>query len=76
MAEAIAATAPPRRRQLFWPAFALPGVSWLVALFLLPIYAVGAVTFGGIDPVLRSTADRHRHAFGGQGVGGGQPEAR
>ncbi len=54
MADTLAATPPRRRRQLFWPSFALPGVGWLLALFVLPIYAVGAVTFGGVDPVLRT----------------------
>ena len=54
MAEAVALKSPRGRRQLFWPSFALPGVSWLVALFILPIYAVCAVTFGAIDPILRT----------------------
>src|SRR5437763_4354700 len=35
-----------------WPAFALPGVVWLLILFLLPFYAVIGVAFGGVDPVL------------------------
>jgi spermidine/putrescine transport system permease protein len=30
-----------------WPALALPGTLWLVALFLVPIYAVMAVAFSG-----------------------------
>jgi ABC-type spermidine/putrescine transport system permease subunit I len=42
------------RRTLTWAGFALPGVGWLVALFLVPIYAVFAVAFGQIDPVLRT----------------------
>lgn len=37
-----------------WAAFALPGTIWLVALFVLPAYAILAVAFGGIDPVLRT----------------------
>jgi ABC-type spermidine/putrescine transport system permease subunit I len=35
-----------------WPAFALPGVVWLLILFLLPFYAVVGVAFGGVDPIL------------------------
>jgi putrescine transport system permease protein len=38
-----------------WAGLALPGTVWLVALFLLPAYAILAVAFGGIDPVLRTT---------------------
>lgn len=36
-----------------WAPFALPGVAWLIAFFLVPVYAVLAVAFGGLDPVLR-----------------------
>ena len=42
------------RRNLSWAGFALPGVGWLVALFLVPVYAVVAVAFGQIDPLLRT----------------------
>ena len=35
-----------------WPLFALPGVVWLVILFLLPFYAVVGVAFGSVDPIL------------------------
>jgi spermidine/putrescine transport system permease protein len=34
-----------------WPAFAAPGLIWLVLLFLVPFYAVLAVAMGGIDPI-------------------------
>ena len=34
-----------------WPAFALPGVVWLILLFLVPFYAVIGVAFGGVDPI-------------------------
>jgi ABC-type spermidine/putrescine transport system permease subunit I len=37
-----------------WPGFALPGVVWLVILFLVPFYAVIGVAFGGIDPILQT----------------------
>ena len=30
-----------------WPAFALPGVVWLILLFLVPFYAV----ISGVDPI-------------------------
>lgn len=39
-----------------WAALALPGTVWLVALFVIPAYAILAVAFGGIDPILRTTA--------------------
>src|ERR687885_456413 len=35
-----------------WPFSALPGVVWLLILFLLPLYAVLALAFGGVDPIL------------------------
>lgn len=38
-------------RRWFWPSFALPGVAWLVLLFLVPTYAVIAVAFGTTDPI-------------------------
>ena len=37
-----------------WPAFALPGVVWLLILFLLPFYAVIGVAFGSVDPILQT----------------------
>jgi ABC-type spermidine/putrescine transport system permease subunit I len=42
------------RHQGFWASFALPGVAWLSAFFLVPIYAVLAAAFGGTDPLLRT----------------------
>jgi spermidine/putrescine transport system permease protein len=33
---------------------AAPGTLWLIALFVLPAYAILAVAFGGIDPILRT----------------------
>ena len=35
-----------------WPLSALPGVVWLLILFLLPLYAVLALAFGSVDPIL------------------------
>jgi ABC-type spermidine/putrescine transport system permease subunit I len=37
-----------------WPAFAIPGVVWLVLLFLTPFYAVVGVAFGGVDPIFQN----------------------
>jgi ABC-type spermidine/putrescine transport system permease subunit I len=37
-----------------WPSFALPGVLWLIVLFIIPFYAVIGVAFGTVDPILLS----------------------
>lgn len=37
-----------------WPGLAAPGVAWLVALFLVPLYAILAVAMGYRHPVLLS----------------------
>jgi spermidine/putrescine transport system permease protein len=37
-----------------WPSFALPGVLWLIVLFVIPFYAVIGVAFGTVDPILLS----------------------
>src|SRR6478735_2427882 len=39
-------------RRWLWPGLALPGVLWLVLLFVVPFYAVLAVAFGKVDPIL------------------------
>jgi ABC-type spermidine/putrescine transport system permease subunit I len=46
----------PRRRPGtgLWASLAAPGTLWLVALFVVPAYAILAVAFGGIDPILRT----------------------
>jgi ABC-type spermidine/putrescine transport system permease subunit I len=36
-----------RATRRLWPALALPGTAWLIALFLVPFYAVLAVAFSG-----------------------------
>jgi putrescine transport system permease protein len=41
-------------RRWLWPGFALPGVVWLIVLFLVPFYAVVATAFGTVDPVLQA----------------------
>jgi len=38
----------------FWPAFAAPGMVWLVVLFLLPFYVVLSIAFGAVDPLFRT----------------------
>ncbi len=35
-----------------WRGFALPGVVWLILLFIIPFYAVTAVAFGQVNPIL------------------------
>ena len=35
-----------------WSGFALPGVIWLIVLFIIPFYAVIGVAFGTVDPIL------------------------
>jgi len=63
VAEAAAAKTPPRRLRRrrqeqesgvlyprwFWPSFAVPGITWLLLLFLLPFYVIFAVAFGAVD---------------------------
>ena len=39
-------------RRWLWPGFAFPGIVWLIILFVVPFYAVVAVAFGTVDPVL------------------------
>jgi putrescine transport system permease protein len=39
-------------RRWLWPGFAFPGILWLIVLFVVPFYAVVAVAFGTVDPVL------------------------
>jgi spermidine/putrescine transport system permease protein len=34
-----------------WKAFAIPGVVWLLLLFIVPLYGVVAVAMGGRDPI-------------------------
>ncbi len=36
-----------RAARRLWPSLALPGTFWLIALFLVPFYAVMAVAFSG-----------------------------
>jgi ABC-type spermidine/putrescine transport system permease subunit I len=41
----------PSRTRLLWPALALPGLAWLVLLFLVPFYAILALAMGRLDPI-------------------------
>lgn len=38
-------------RRWMWPAFAAPGLLWLIVLFLTPFYAILAVAMGKLDPI-------------------------
>jgi spermidine/putrescine transport system permease protein len=38
----------------YWPSFSLPGLLWLLVLFLVPFYTVIAVAFGTVDPAFRT----------------------
>jgi spermidine/putrescine transport system permease protein len=42
------------RHTLLWPLLMLPGTVWLVLLFIVPLYVVLAIVFGGVDPVFRT----------------------
>ncbi|HEY4570603.1 MAG TPA: ABC transporter permease [Kribbella sp.] len=50
---ADAAAKPPRSR--LWQLLAAPGMLWLFALFVAPLYVVLCVVFGRIDPIFRTT---------------------
>jgi putrescine transport system permease protein len=41
-------------RRWTWPALAVPGVVWLIALFLVPFYAILAVAMGTRHPIFLS----------------------
>jgi spermidine/putrescine transport system permease protein len=49
-----AGAAPGGHRNGFWGMLSLPGVAWLLALFVVPFYAIAAVAFGRVDPILRT----------------------
>jgi spermidine/putrescine transport system permease protein len=73
-----------KRRKLLWPALALPGILWLILLFVLPMYVVFAIVFGQVDPIFRTPlpvwnpvqwntvqfTDVFRHIVGSQGFFG------
>ena len=39
------------QRRWYYPALAAPGILWLLLLFILPFYAIGAVAFGSRDQI-------------------------
>jgi ABC-type spermidine/putrescine transport system permease subunit I len=49
----LAAERGPWYPRWFWPSFATPATLFLLAFFLFPFYVVLAITFGGVDPILR-----------------------
>jgi spermidine/putrescine transport system permease protein len=38
----------------YWSWFAAPGVAWLMGFFVVSVYAVAAVAFGRVDPLLKT----------------------
>jgi spermidine/putrescine transport system permease protein len=38
----------------YWPSFSVPGIVWLLLLFVLPFYTVISVAFGTVDPLFRT----------------------
>ncbi|MGH2825606.1 MAG: hypothetical protein ACRDKF_01390, partial [Actinomycetota bacterium] len=42
------------RRRWTWPAFAVPGLLWLILLFLVPFYAILAIAMGRRDPIFNT----------------------
>ena len=45
-------------RRWLWPSFALPGVVWLIVLFVTPLYAILAMAMGVVRSHLRGHAAR------------------
>jgi ABC-type spermidine/putrescine transport system permease subunit I len=42
------------RKNAFWAALALPGIAWLIVLFIVPFYAVLAIAMGKLDQLFES----------------------
>jgi len=42
------------RKNAFWAALALPGIAWLVVLFIVPFYAVLAIAMGKLNQLFES----------------------
>ena len=42
------------RRNLFYAGLALPGIIWLIVLFIVPFYAVLAIAMGQLDRLFES----------------------
>jgi spermidine/putrescine transport system permease protein len=43
------------QRRWYYPAMSVPGIVWLLVLFVLPFFAIAAVAFGGIDPIFAAS---------------------
>ncbi|MFI5959962.1 ABC transporter permease [Cryptosporangium sp. NPDC051539] len=50
-------------RRWLWPSLAAPGIAWLIALFLVPLYVVLAIAFGRVDPVFRTPLPEWNPAY-------------
>jgi ABC-type spermidine/putrescine transport system permease subunit I len=44
------------QRRWYYPIMAVPGIGWLLVLFVLPFYAIAAVAFGQLDPIFAASA--------------------
>jgi spermidine/putrescine transport system permease protein len=44
------------QRRWYYPFMAVPGIVWLLILFVLPFYAIAAVAFGQLDPIFAASA--------------------
>ena len=43
-----------RLQRLLWPILGLPAIVWIVLFFLVPLYVVFCVSFGEVDPIVRT----------------------
>ena len=43
-----------QRRSRLWAALAAPGIFWLCAFFIFPLYVVLCIVFGQVDPLFRT----------------------
>ena len=50
------AASPPARehRNRLWAVLAAPGIVWLAAFFVFPLYVVLCIVFGQVDPIFRT----------------------
>ena len=44
------------RLNWLWVTLAAPGMLWMAMFFLIPFYAVAAVAFGNLDPILQTAS--------------------
>lgn len=50
-------------RRWLWPVLSLPGIAWLIALLLIPLYVVLAIAFGRVDPIFRAPIPEWNPAY-------------